>query len=119
MENFRSFDSRRQSFRVESAGNAEVIKFSAIRPDYESGGYWFVRIHKQSEQLEIGNTIGKGAMPWPPKDTAPTQKWLLTVRLDGEVRTDQGRPQALPVWSFAVCIEWTKPNTLKVGHPPQ
>ena len=119
VESFRSFDSRRQSFRVESAGNAEIVRFSAVRPDYESGSYWFVRINKQSEQLEIGNTTGKGTMLWPPKAPASTQKWLLTVRLEGEVRTDQARSQPLPVWRFDVCVEWTRPNTLKVGHPPQ
>lgn len=119
VENFRSFDSRRQSFRVESAGNAEVVRFSAVRPDYDSGGYWFVRINKQSEQLEIGNTIGKGVMLWPPKDPALAQKWLLTVRLEGAVRADQGLPQSLSVWRFDVCIEWTRPNILRISNPPR
>jgi TIR domain len=119
VEGFRSFDSKRQSFRVESAGTAEIVTFRAVRPDYESGSYWLVRINKQSERLETGNDTRKVVMMWPPKDPASTQKWLLALRIDGEVRTDQARPQPLPVWRFDVCIEWTRPNTLKVGHLPQ
>ncbi len=117
VESFRSFDSRRNKFRVESAGNAEVVRFGAVRPDYESGGYWFVKIDKQSQQLEIGNT-GRGVMSWPPKDPVSTQTWLLTVRLEGEVRTEQSRPQPLPMWRFEVCVAWRKPNTLLVGRSP-
>lgn len=119
VESFRSFDSRRRIFRPESAGSAEVGRFGAVRPDWESGGYWLLRINGQSEQLEIGNTVGKGALQWPPKDAAVTQKWLLTVRLEGNLRTDKGPLRPLPMWTFSVCIEWTKPNILKVGRPPQ
>lgn len=107
----RSYNARRQSFRIESAGQGLAATITSVRPDDKSGGYWLLRVNTKTQQLEIGANIGQGFLRWPGKDPAQVQKWLFEVRLEATNSTGQ-----LPNWSFQIRLDWTPPATLGIGN---
>jgi serine/threonine protein kinase len=59
--------------------------------------------------LEVGDTIGNGALLWPKSDKSDTQRWALTLSVEAiEIKP----------WTLGATVEWQRgDNLLRVSQP--